>query len=188
MACLSLTGAGWEHGMGWNVRAFSKEALRGMWAERFPEGFYLKKKKKEKQTKEGESSCLEINCKTSVAHDQNCLKYEHEILKGPHFSETTLQRHSGLQRQSLLWSVPSREEKVCPECYLGESPVFLAASEHNWPLPHQATKKGTFRGNLRKLRKLTEFKETNARGPALPLLGSLGFCFMSFQDSLGYIS
>lgn len=46
------------------------------------------------------------------------------------------------------------KKRCAQRCYLGGSPVFLAASEHNWPLPHQATKKGTFRGNLGNLRKL----------------------------------
>lgn len=59
--------------MGWNVRAFSKEHCQGCELKGFQRDFIKKKKKKEKQTKEGESSCLEINCKTSVAHDQNCL-------------------------------------------------------------------------------------------------------------------
>lgn len=35
-----VAGAGWEHGMAWNVKAFTKEALPRMWADRFPEGIY----------------------------------------------------------------------------------------------------------------------------------------------------
>lgn len=50
----------------WGLLWSALPRMGGQW---FLEGFYWKRK--EKHTKEGKNSCLEVNYKTSVAHDQN---------------------------------------------------------------------------------------------------------------------
>lgn len=73
-------------------------------------------------------------------------------------------------------------------CYHAVKSIFLAATEHKCPLLHQATQKGQLRENValgHYRLSWMEFKERNTQRPALPLLGSLHFCFMHLQDSLG---
>lgn len=49
------------------------------------------------------------------------------------------------------------KRKGMPRCAIMEkTPVFLEATEHKWPLPHQAAKKRTFKGNVGNVRKLRE--------------------------------